>query len=117
MISEQEHEAAAARGEEMYRTLPRPVAVRYDAASRLVEVDLNWGYSIQFPPERAQELENATDDQLAQVEIAGIWGIYFPAIDADLWVPGLVNGRFGNDRWEAAWREAHLTPRERNEAA
>jgi hypothetical protein len=91
----------------MYRTLPNPVAVRYNRALRLIEVDLNWGYSIQFPPERAQGLERATDEELSQVEIAGVWGIYFPTIDVDLWVPALVNGRFGNDRWEAAWREAH----------
>ena len=53
MVSEQEHEAAVERGLVMYRTLPHPVAVRYNSACRLVEVDLNWGYSIQFPPERS----------------------------------------------------------------
>ncbi len=108
MISEQEHDAAVQRGEEMYRTLPHPIAVRYNSAARVVEVDLNWGYSIQFPPERSQDLANATDEQLSHVEVAGVWGIYFPEIDADLWVPHLVGGRFGNDRWEEAWRAAHV---------
>ena len=107
MISDQEHDAAVERGEEMYRTLPHPVAVRYNAAARLVEVDLNWGYSIQFPPEWAQDLQNATDEQLSHVEIAGVWGIYFPDIDADLWVPGLAQGIFGTKRWEADWAASH----------
>jgi hypothetical protein len=108
MISEQEHDAAVQLGEEMYRTLPHPIAVRYNSVARLVEVDLNWGYSITFPPERAQDLASATDEQLLHVEVAGVWGIYFPEIDADLWVPHLVSGRFGNDRWEEAWHRAQM---------
>jgi hypothetical protein len=106
-ISEEEREAAMERGLEMRRTIPLPVSVRYDPAARLIEVKLNWGYSIQFPPERAQGLEGATDEQLSRVEIAGVWGIHFPALDADLWVPGLIEGRFGTAKWEAAWRENH----------
>jgi len=35
------------------------------------------------------------------------FGIYFPRIDADLLVAAIAQGRFGNDRWEAAWRAAH----------
>ncbi len=106
-ISEQEYDAAVERGLEMRRTLPRPIAVRFDPALHRVEVDLNWGYSIHFGPERAQGLEKATDAELAEVEIAGVFGIYFPKIDVDLWVPGLAKGRFGNDAWEAAWAEVH----------
>jgi hypothetical protein len=108
MATQREFDEATARGEEMFRTLPRVVAVRFDAQSRLVIVDLHWGYSIAFPPERSQDLHDATPEELAEVEISGPgWSIYFPKLDTDLWVPAMVEGRFGNARWEAAWAEAH----------
>ena len=49
-----------------------------------------------FPPELAQGLESAADDQLAQVEILGAgYGLHWPALDVDLSVPGLLSGLFG----------------------
>ncbi len=110
MIADAEHDAAVARGEEMYRTLPHPTAVRFNPETRHIEVRLNWGYSIVFPPERAQGLENATDEQLSDVEIAGVFGIYFPQLDVDLGVPNMASGRFGNEAWEAAWAANHHEP-------
>jgi hypothetical protein len=108
MVTQQEYDDATKRGDKMYEALPRAIGVRFDANTRTVVVELNRGYSISFSPERAQDLQNATVEDLSEVEVSGPgWGIYFPRIDADLRVPAMVNGRFGNDRWEAAWAEAH----------
>jgi hypothetical protein len=90
------------------RTDPRALSARYDAASNLVFVELNTGYTIAFPPQRAQELANASPEGLSEIEISYPgFGIYFPRIDADLLVTSIAKGRFGNDRWEAAWLAAH----------
>lgn len=43
---------ARERGRENLRTLPHPTAVRFNVLTRRVEVDLHWGYTIQFAPER-----------------------------------------------------------------
>ncbi len=108
MVTQQEYDEATKRGDEMYETLPRAVSVRFDPSARRVVVDLNWGYSISFPPERSQELHKASLQDLSEVEISGPgWGIYFPRIDADLWVPGLAKGVFGTKRWEEDWAAAH----------
>ncbi|SNT29611.1 Protein of unknown function [Granulicella rosea] len=108
MVTQQEHDEALERGRELIRNNPGAVRVRFDKELRQVIVELNRGFSITFPPERAQGLENASDEDLSEIEInsSGL-GIYFPRIDADLWVPALAKGRFGNDRWEAAWAAAH----------
>ncbi len=108
MVTQQEHDEATRRGEELVRDEPGAVSVRFDPATRRVTIDLNRGYSVSFSPERAQVLANASAEDLAECEItsAGL-GIYFPKLDHDMWVPAIVKGRFGNDRWEAAWAEAH----------
>jgi hypothetical protein len=108
MVTQQEHEEATRRGDELVKSEPGAIRARFDPIAGLVVIDLNRGYSISFPPARAQGLENAKSEELAECEItaAGL-GIYFPKVDVDLWVPALVKGRFGNDRWEAAWAEAH----------
>jgi hypothetical protein len=108
MVTQQEHDEAVARGEEMLRTRPRAVSARFDAQANTVIVDLNWGYSIAFAPERSQELAGAKPEDLAEIEISYPgFAIYFPRIDADLWVPGLAQGIFGTKRWEADWAAAH----------
>ena len=55
-----------------------------------------------FPARLAQGLENATDDELAAVEILGLgYGLHWEALDADLSVPGLLAGRFGTKAYMA----------------
>jgi hypothetical protein len=108
MVTQQEHDEAVARGLEALRTRPRALRASYDRSTNLVSVELNTGYTISFPPERSQDLHKASPAELSEVELAGVgFGIYFPRIDADLLVSSIAEGRFGNDRWEAAWRTAH----------
>jgi hypothetical protein len=108
MVTQQEHDEAVARGLEALRTQPRALSACYDPSTNLVSVELNTGYTISFAPERSQDLHRASPADLSEVELAGVgFGIYFPRIDADLLVSSIAEGRFGNDRWEAAWRTAH----------
>ena len=111
MVTEQEHDAATERGQQMLRDLPRATAVHFEPANRQITIALNRGFSIAFSPERSQDLANATPEQLGEVEISHPgFSIYFPRLDADLWVPSLVQGRFGNDHWESEWAAAHQHP-------
>lgn len=112
MVTEQEHDEALARGEEMFKILPRALGVRFDAETFMVVVDLNWGYSISFPPARSQDLQHATLEDLQEVEIGGIgWEIYFPRLDSGLWVLGLAKGIFGTRQWEEDWAAKHMVDR------
>lgn len=79
------------------------VKARYDRQRDRVVVTLNTGIEITFPTGLAEGLADATPDDLTHIEITpGGLGLHWPAIDADLYVPGLLAGRFGNRNWAAA---------------
>lgn len=79
------------------------VAARYDRRRARVVVSLNTGVEITFPPKLAEGLTDATPTDLAKIEItpSGL-GLYWPKLDADLYVPGLLAGAFGTKQWMAA---------------
>lgn len=108
MVSDQEHEEAVKRGEEMFRTLPHALSARFDRSIGMVIVNLNWGYSIAFPPGRTEDLHGAKEEDLTEIEVSAPgWEIYFPKLDTGLWVPGLVKGVFGTPAWEEQWAAAN----------
>jgi Protein of unknown function (DUF2442) len=87
---------AERRGARSLRTEPHARAVRYDHRSGRVHVDLTNGCSFAFPARSAQELERASDADLAQVEVLGLGlGLHWERLDVDLSVPGLLAGLFG----------------------
>ena len=98
---------AERRGQRAVRTEPRARAARYDRKSGRVIVDLTNGCSFAFPARKAQGLERASDQELAQIEILGLGlGLHWDKLDVDLTVPGLLAGLFGTkaymDRQRAA---------------
>ncbi len=95
-LTDAQIDAAAERGRIASLTEPRAASARYDRDSGRVIVELTNGCVFAFPPRLAQGLEDATDDQLAAVEILGTgYGLHWEALDADLSVPGLLAGLFG----------------------
>lgn len=79
------------------------VAARYDRKTSRIVVSLNTGIELAFPPELAEGLAGAAPDDLTIIEIspAGL-GLHWPKIDADLYLPALLEGVFGSRRWMAA---------------
>jgi hypothetical protein len=58
---------------------------------------------VSFSPSDVEGLEDAKPSQLSAIEISPSgFGIYFPAVDADLYVPGILEGFLGSKRWMAA---------------
>jgi hypothetical protein len=89
-------DAALARGEMARLTEPRAASARYDRQLDRVIIDLTNGCTFAFPPRLAQGLETATVDELAQVEVLGMGtGLHWEALDADLSVSGLLAGLLG----------------------
>jgi Protein of unknown function (DUF2442) len=90
------------RARELNEALPKAVSARYDRKIGRIIVDLNSRLSISFSPRDAQGLERAKPLQLDEIEISpsGL-GIYFPKLDADLYVPGLLEGFLGSKKWMA----------------
>jgi hypothetical protein len=101
-ITDAEIDAARRRGEIAATAEPRATAARYDPASGRVIVDLTNGCVFAFPARALQGMAEASDPDLAQVEVAGIgYGLHWPALDADFTVPGLLMGLFGTGAWMA----------------
>ncbi|MDR7117844.1 DUF2442 domain-containing protein [Caulobacter sp. BE254] len=91
-----ELDAAAALGEQLASTEPRAASARYDRTTGRILVELRNGSAFAFPARLGQGLEDATDDQLAQVAIRGAgYGLHWEALDVDLSIPGLAAGVFG----------------------
>lgn len=92
--------AAEALGREMFETAPRAVAARYDADAGRVVVELADGRADAFPARLVQDLQGASADELAGVEVDGMGlNLHWPALDVDLHVPALVAGIFGTREW------------------
>ena len=101
-LSDSEIEAALERGRLARANEPRAASARYDRAAGRLGVELTNGCIFAFPPRLAQGLENATDDQIAQVEILGAgYSLHWEELDADLAVPGLLAGLFGTKAYMA----------------
>ncbi len=101
-LTQAQFEAAVRRGEIDLAIKPRARVVRYDRDTGQVVIDLVSGAVFAFPARLAQGLEDASDSQLATVEIAGAgFGLHWEALDVDLTVEGLLAGRFGSARYMA----------------
>ena len=103
MVSRKEIVAANKRAAARRSKTPTATAARYDRRIARVVIDLSTGVSIAFKPHDAQGLERAKPEQLTNIEISpsGL-GLHFPAIDADIYLPGLLEGFLGSRSWMAA---------------
>jgi Protein of unknown function (DUF2442) len=96
-------ELANQRARELQDAIPRAVSAHYDRKSGHVVIGLSSRLILSFSPHDAQGLENAKPSQLDEIEISPSgFGIHFPKLDADLYVPGLLEGFLGSKKWMAS---------------
>jgi hypothetical protein len=82
---------------------PAVVSVKYDRRVSRIVIALASGLELAFSPKHAQGLENAHPSELMNAEItpSGL-GLHFPSLDADIYLPALLEGFLGSKRWMAA---------------
>jgi len=99
----EEIEAANERAAARLGRTATVAAAHYDRRTGRVVIDLSSGLSIAFKPQDAQGFEHAKPEQLRKIEISpsGL-GLHFPVIDADIYLPALLDGFLGSRRWMAA---------------
>jgi hypothetical protein len=84
-------------------SLPRAVSAHYDRRLRKIVIRLNSRLEVSFSPRDAEGLENATAAKLDPIEISPSgFGLYFPKLDADLYLPALLEGFLGSRKWMAS---------------
>ncbi len=101
-LTREQFEAAKARGDARMRG-PRAESAHYDAGRNRIIVRLTTGVEIGFSPRDVEGLQQASTDDLKAIEVEAFGlGIHFPTLDADLYVPALLEGVLGSQRWMAA---------------
>ena len=102
-ITKREFVEASARTKALKASTPAAVAAYYDRKTKNLIVKLSSGMGIFFSPKDAQGLEDATPAQLSEIEInSSGFGLHFPKLDADIYVPALLEGSLGSRKWMAA---------------
>jgi hypothetical protein len=111
-----EIDLANRRAQDLQSSHPRAVSARYDRRIGRVVVHLDSRLDIAFSPHDAEGLEGASPDQLDPIEISPSgFGIHFPKLDADLYLPALLEGFLGSKKWMAV-RMGAAGGRSRSEA-
>lgn len=103
MISRDAFRLASERGRQQRQRTSPAIAARFDRQSGRIVVTLQSGIDISFSPANTEGFENARPSQLREIEItpSGL-GIRFPKLDADLYLPALLQGVLGSRKWMAA---------------
>jgi hypothetical protein len=102
-ITSQEFKEATARAKALKANTPAATSARFDRKSGNIIVTLSSGVGIFFSPRDAQGLEDGTPAQLSEIEITPSgFGLHFPKLDADLYVPAILEGFLGSRKWMAA---------------
>lgn len=101
-LTEQELSAARQHMEELRRR-GHVTGAKFVRRTARIVVDLSTGVQVAFPPDLVEGLAGAAPDDLADIEIspAGL-GLHWPKLDADIYVPALLQGIFGSKRWMAS---------------
>lgn len=103
MATSDHFEAANRRAKDLQSSAPRALAAHYDRTSGRIVIRLSSRLDVSFSPLDAQGLEQARPSQLEPIEISPSgFGIHFPKLDADLYLPGLLEGFLGSKRWMAS---------------
>jgi len=116
MATPDNFETANQRARDQQASLPRAISAHYDRKGGRIVIDLSSKLTVSFSPHDAQGLESAKPSQLEEIEIrpSGL-GIHFPKLDADLYLPGLLEGLLGSKEWMAS-RLGQMGGRSRSQA-
>lgn len=103
-----EETISSARAEMASNRKIHAVSVIYRPRVRRIVVTLNTGIEIAIPPDLVEGLRGARPADLAQVELSpsGL-GMHWPALDANVYVPSLLQGITGSKQWMAQQLGAH----------
>jgi hypothetical protein len=104
MASGDDFERASQRARGLRTRVPYAVSAHYDRKTGRIVIVLSSKLIVSLSPADVEGLENARPSQLNKIEVSPSgYGIHFPAIDADIYVPSLLEGFMGSKAWMASW--------------
>ena len=103
MAPPDDFELANQRAKRLKTSIPRAVSAYYERKTGRIVIHLSSKLIVSFSPCDVEGLENARPAQLSVIEISPSgFGLHFPTADADLYVPGLLEGFLGSRKWMAS---------------
>ncbi len=100
MTENREFAAAGDRMDALRREIPFAVAARYEPGLHRVLVLLVNHLEIAINPNHVQALKGKPSSVLETIEISPSgYGLYFPLLDDDIYLPGLFQGIYGTKKW------------------
>jgi hypothetical protein len=103
MATLDDFEQANQRAKELRERVPRALSARYDHKTGRIVLHLSSKLIVSFSPDDVEGLKGVRPSQLSDIEISPSgFGIHVPAVDADLYVPALLEGFLGSKAWMAS---------------
>jgi hypothetical protein len=103
MEQHDQFERANLKGRQLQALLPHAESAHYDRRIGRIVIRLSTGLDVAFSPHNAEGLESATPAQLNSIEISPSgFGIHFPKLGADIYLPALLEGFLGSRNWMAS---------------
>lgn len=101
--------AATLRGQRTINNSPKARKVSYNSKTKRLTVEFENRLAVIIPANLIHILESATDEQIKDVEIAAR-GLYlrWRSLEEDLFLPNLLQGVFGTEKWMAGLKK-HLS--------
>lgn len=100
--TKRQRQAARSRAQDLKSHVPQAAGATYNPDSGLVCILLSNGVVIGLPAAQTQGLETASAKSLSVIRISPSgYGIHFPKLDVDLYLPALMEGIFGTRAWMA----------------
>ena len=101
-VTDNDIRKAEKRMQARLKSTPQATSARYDRSRARIIVALNNGLELAFPPELAEGLAGAKAADLNEIKLTptGL-GLHWPRLDADLYLPALMEAVFGSTRWVA----------------
>ncbi|WP_455233343.1 DUF2442 domain-containing protein [Geopseudomonas aromaticivorans] len=92
MIDSKEFNEANDRAAELMKDFPRAVSACYESGLDRLLIVLSAGVRMVLPRRRCAELNDAQPADLIDIEISPSgYGLHFPAIDVDIYLPPLLD--------------------------
>ena len=99
-ITDRQMQAARTRAQGLKTHVPQATGAAYNPDTGLVCIRLSNGIVIGLPAAQTQGLETASTKDLSVIHISPSgYGIHFPELDVDLYLPALMEGIFGTKAW------------------
>lgn len=103
MESDDRFASANQRGRKLQVSFPKATGAHYDRRTGRIVIHLSSKLDVTFSPRDAEGLKDAVPSQLDNIEISPSgFGIHFPKLDADLYLPALLEGFLGSKKWMAS---------------